>query len=256
MKYLNLKKALIILGTLLTIGINMAAILLPLNGVTTKEVSDSFEVYFVPAGYVFSIWSIIYLALIAFSYYQARLKGDEYKIVNKILPWFLLSNLANCIWLFTWHYQFFFTGLLLMLILLASLLVIYVMLIRAKASELPKRADLFLQLPFSIYLGWISVATIANVTNVLHLLDWNGWGISGQMWAALLIIVAGVLAVTMMLRHKDYAYAAVIVWAVTGIAQKFPLENEIVTAVMLSVLAIAGVAAYSLLRRSRSKKQT
>lgn len=247
-KYLG-SKIFITIGVLITFAVNMLAILLPLNGISTAAVSDSFKVYFVPANYVFSIWSVIYVALIAFTVYQLVLKDKEYKVVNKLMPWILLGNAANSIWLITWHYQIFNWGLALMLLLLLSLIVVYVTIHNAKQADLPKNSGLLIKLPFSIYLGWISVATVANVTNVLWLNGWDGFGLTGPMWAAIMIIVACILAITLLLKNKDYAYAAVIIWAVIGISQKFPNENQITLAVALGVFAIVLIAIRSFLKK-------
>lgn len=245
MKSPRLARILITVSVLGSIAVNMLAVLLPLNGISTAAVSALFQVYFVPANYVFAIWGVIYLGLLAFLVYIWRIKDKEFKIILKISEWVILGSLANAVWLFTWHYQVFYPGLLLMFILLISLIAIYVILAKAKISEKQKGAFLSLQLPFSIYLGWITVATVANVTDVLSLLKWNGFGLAPQLWAAIMILVAAVLAVLMILRHKDYAYATVIVWAITGIAQKFPAETQIVVATYLGVIAIMVIAVVS-----------
>lgn len=227
-----------------TVGVNAAAVLLPLNNISTAAVSDSFNVFFVPANYVFSIWSLIYLGLIAFVVYQWTLGEFDYKIVNKILPWFIVGNLANALWLVTWHYAVFVPGLFLMLLILASLIKIVLILANPDQKALPQYFKLLVKLPFSIYLGWISVATIANATSVLDYLKFDGFGIAGQLWAGAMILIAAVLAVLAILKNKDYAYAAVIIWATTGIAMKFPAENQIVVAVVIAVIAIVVTAVY------------
>lgn len=247
-KYLS-SKIFITIGIVLTFAVNMLAIILPLNNISTAAVSDSFKVYFVPANYVFSIWSVIYVALIAFMVYQWLLKDKEYKVVNKMMPMILLGSAANSIWLITWHYGQFYWGLLLMVLLLLSLLVIYITISTAKRSELPKKASLLIKFPFSIYLGWITVATVANVTNVLWLTGWDGFGLTGPMWSAIMIVVAGALAMLMLIRQKDFAYAAVIIWAIVGIAQKFYHENQIVLTVSLVVFAIVLTALSKLVKK-------
>lgn len=236
-KYLS-SKIFITIAIVVTFVVNMLAIILPLNNISTADVSASFKVYFVPANYVFSIWSLIYIALFAFMGYQWLLKDKDYKVVQKMMPMVLLGGAANSIWLITWHYGQFYWGLLLMILLLVSLVITYLIISSAKKTELPKQAPLLIKLPFSIYFGWITVATVANVTNVLWLLGWDAFGINGPMWSAIMIVVAGILAMLMLLKHNDFAYAAVIVWAIIGIAQKFGHENQIVLTVSLTVFAI------------------
>lgn len=233
------KKILMIVAVILTLVINMGAVLLPLNGLSTSEISDRFKVYFVPANYVFSIWSLIYLGLIAFAVYQAKLKKDDYKVVDKISNQFIWGSIFNSLWLFTWHYELFALTVPLMLLLLTTLLCIYNTLSTTKEADKPRYFDLLIKLPFSVYLGWISVATIANITDILYLLNFNGLGITGPVWSSIMIVIAGIVAIVMILREKDFAYSAVIIWAITGIAVKFPEEGIISTTVLSVIIAVA-----------------
>mgnify|MGYP001199605310 CR=1 FL=1 len=217
-------------GVLITIVVNMLAVLLPLNGKSTASISDQFQVYFVPANYVFSIWSLIYLGLIGFTIYQFVLKPAQYKIVKEIAPAVILTGVFNSIWLFMWHYEYFAWTLPLMIALLVSLIFIVVKLQKVKESDKPRFFDLLIKLPFSIYIGWITVATVANATDILYLLQFNGFGMQPQLWAAIMMLIAGILGLIGIKKNGDFAYAAVIVWAVTGIGVKFSNEFIITTA--------------------------
>lgn len=223
----------ILIGILITIVVNMLAVLLPLNGKSTASISDQFQVYFVPANYVFSIWSLIYLGLIGFTIYQFVLKPAEYKIVKEIAPAVILTGVFNSIWLFMWHYEYFAWTLPLMIALLVSLIFIVVKLQKVKESDKPRFFDLLIKLPFSIYIGWITVATVANATDVLYLLQFNGFGLQPQLWAAIMMLIAGALGLIGIKKNGDFAYAAVIVWAVTGIGVKFSNEFIITTAAIV-----------------------
>jgi hypothetical protein len=194
---------------------------------------------------------LIYLGLIGFSIYQARLKKDDYKVVDKIYIPFLLASLFNSLWLFTWHYELFALTVPLMLLLLTTLLCIYNTLRTTKESLKPRYFELLIKLPFSIYLGWISVATIANITDILYLLNFEGFGIAGAIWASVMIVIAGILSVLMILREKDFAYTAVIIWAITGIAVKFPAEGVISITVLCIIILLSLVA---LLKQYKLKK--
>jgi hypothetical protein len=209
----------VVITLIATVVINGLANALPLNGLTTGEISDSFPVFFVPAGYVFGIWGLIYLGLIAFTIYQALPGQRENPRMRRIGYWFALSNLANGAWIFLWHYQVFPLTLLAMLVVLLSLIVIYERLEigRQMVTGLERW---FVNLPFSIYLGWITVATIANVTIVLDDLGWNGWGIAPEAWAAIMLVVATIVAGLLIARRGDVAFAGVIIWAFVGIAVK------------------------------------
>jgi hypothetical protein len=217
MKKITTRQIITILATLLTITVNVLANALPLNGQSTGEISDRFSIYFVPAGYVFSIWGLIYIGLIAFAIYQALPNQRENEIIKKISPAYWIGNLANSAWIFLWHFEFFPLTLIAMLILLASLLYIYVQL-GGPSSGLENNQKWFVNTPFSIYLGWISVATIANFSQVLFFLGWGGWGISPAIWAVILLAIATLLGLLMLWRESDRPYALVLVWAIIGIA--------------------------------------
>ncbi|MCJ7624848.1 MAG: hypothetical protein MUO76_15210 [Anaerolineaceae bacterium] len=217
MKKITMNQIITILAALLTITVNGLANALPLNGQGTGEISDRFAIYFVPAGYVFSIWGLIYLGLIAFAIYQALPAQKDNALLKKISPAFWIGNLANCAWIFLWHYEIFSLTLVAMLTILATLLYIYRQLSKT-SSGLDRKQKWFVKFPFSIYLGWISVATIANVSQVLFFFDWGGWGISATAWAFIMIAIAAVLGVLMLWRENDIPYALVLVWAFVGIA--------------------------------------
>ena len=217
MKKVTASQWITILATLLTITVNGLANALPLNGQGTGEISDRFDIYFVPAGYVFSIWGLIYVGLIAFTIYQALPAQRENDLLQKIYPAYWISNLANIAWIFLWHYEFFSLTLVAMLTILATLLYIYSQLSRA-SSGLDQNKKWLVKYPFSIYLGWISVATIANISQVLFLFDWGGWGVPPATWAVIMIIVATALGLLMRWRENDLLYVLVLVWAFVGIA--------------------------------------
>lgn len=205
------------IGLLVVIAVNGLANALPLNGLTTGEISNNIPTLFTPAGYVFSIWSVIYLGLLAFVWYQSRPAQISADFQDRIGAWFFISCVFNSAWIVAWHYEQFSLSLILMLGLLASLLVIYLRLDvgRRAVSAGEKR---WVHLPFSIYLGWISVATVANVSAVLYTAGWNGGPLSPEAWTAMMIIVAAILGLAMILTRNEVAYPLVIVWSLAGIA--------------------------------------
>jgi benzodiazapine receptor len=206
-------------ATILVLAVNGLANALPLNGQMTGEISDRFQVYFVPAGYVFSIWGLIYLALIAFTIYQALPAQRETPALQRIGLLYAASSVANVAWLFLWHYERFPLTMLAMLILLGTLIALYMRVGIGRVQVGPAQRWL-VHVPFSIYLGWITVATIANATTVLTDLNWNGWGIGPQAWAVIMMLAATAIAWLMSLTRGDIAYALVLVWALAGIAVK------------------------------------
>ena len=216
------------LAFLATVLVNGLANGLPINGQRTGEISDRFEVYFVPAGYVFSIWGLIYLSLLSFVIYQWIPEQQGNPLLKRIGWLFIVSCLANIAWILLWHYEFFPLTLLAMLIMLVSLAVIYVRLGVGRES-VSGSEFWFAQFPFSLYLGWISVATIANVTAVLDYLQWNQWGISAEAWMGVMLGVVALLSLVMAWLRRDIIYLLVIAWALAGIA----IKHAAVTAVAI-----------------------
>ena len=197
---------------IITLIFNGAAASGALNGIPTGDISDKYPVLFTPAGYVFSIWSLIYLTLIIFAVYQALPKQFANASLNPLRSWFLVTSVLNSLWLLVWQYEYLVVSVVVMIALLVSLIKIYLL----------PRQSWPTQVPFSLYLGWISVATIANVSVVLYSLNWNGFGLSDLVWTQIMMLVAAVLGLVMLQRFKDYLFAGVIVWALIGITVKNP----------------------------------
>jgi hypothetical protein len=210
----------VILTILATIVINVLANALPINGQNTGEISDRFQVYFVPAGYVFSIWGVIYIGLIAFAIFQALPAQRENPRLRATGWWISLGGLANIAWIFLWHYDQFPLTLIAMLVLLGTLIVTYLRMgvCQIKVSTAEKWAA---HVPFSIYMGWITVATVANFTSMLDYLNWNGFGIAPEIWMVIVLVAVLLIAVLMNFTRRDVAYTAVILWALAGISVKF-----------------------------------
>lgn len=214
-----LRQVAVIAATIATIVMNVLANALPLNGLNTGEISDRFDVYFVPAGYVFSIWGLIYVGLIAYCIYQA-LPGQRERAAYRATGYlYVISALANIIWLFLWHYEVFQFTILAMLALLLCLIAIYLRfdIGRRQVGAFEKWA---VHLTFSIYLGWITVATIANATQLLDYLGWGGWGIQPETWAVIMLLAGVAISGLMSFTRGDIAYSLVLVWAYAGIGIK------------------------------------
>jgi len=233
---------------IIALTVNILASALPLNGQNTGEISDRFQVYFVPAGYVFAIWGIIYIGWIAFTVFQFRSSQKESPRLRKLGYLFAISNIANAAWLFTWHYNFFGLGVLVMLSLLGLLITSYLML-NVNGTSVSTAERWSVDIPFSVYLGWITVATVANVTDWLYLVNWSGFGIAPQTWAVIMIVVASVVGLLMALMCRDAAYLFVLVWSFIGIAVKQTPAPSVVTAAWIAAVLMLGLAIYSLIRR-------
>ena len=234
-------------GFLGTVAVNTLAVTLPLNNKTTQELSDQYPNLFVPAGITFSIWGIIYILLAIFVIYQliVTFGKDEsgFSPFKKIGYLFFISSILNISWIFSWHYEIVPLSLLIMLLLLGSLLAIYLRLGVGKKGVTKKEQSL-VHLIFSIYLGWITIATIANVTALLVDLNWNRFGLSEQFWAVAVIIVGIAITLAVLFRRQDIYYCLVVDWALLGIllkriADPAPVQSVVVvTIVGLTIITI------------------
>ncbi len=233
--------------------VNALATALPINGITTGDVSDSFPNLFAPTGLTFSIWGLIYLLLAAYTLYQFGLFQEDKGaakagLYKKIGVLFSISSLANALWIFAWHYYNIALSLLLMFVLLVSLILINSTLDKVQLSL---RDKYFIKLPFAVYLGWITVATVANVTSLLVYSGWNAFGIAEQVWTVIIIAVGLIIGAATTLRFKSYAYGLVIVWAYLGIWIKHTAESgfngqypAVIATVIISILIMVAVEAY------------
>ena len=252
-----------ILAVILTILINALAVILPLNGKTTQELSDALPNLFVPAGLTFSIWGIIYILWIVFAIYQVRdfFKKDEIDMpfLQQISVLFIVSSIANSAWIFLWHYEYVGLSLLMMIVLLLSLLALYVRL-NIGRSIVSMGERLCVHVPFSVYLGWITVATIANVTAFLVSIHWDGFGISALNWTIIIITVGTLLTILMLTLRKDIAFSLVVLWAFFGIWMKqsdTTIDVNIATTITIAMILIAfgllAVLGYQLISKNKLK---
>ncbi len=238
-----------IVGFLGTILVNGLAVILPINNKTTAQLSDQYPNLFVPAGLTFSIWGVIYILLAIFVIYQTivTLRKDVNGLlaVKKVGFLFFLSSLLNMGWIFAWQYEIVSVSLVIMLLLLGCLLTIYLRLnVGYKGSS--NRDRYLVHLPFSVYLGWISIATIANLTAFLVDIHWNQFGLSEQFWAVAVIVVGIALALSMLVRRQDIFYCLVVDWALLGILLKrlsdsIPAQGVIVVTIVGLILVTVGI---------------
>jgi len=250
-----LRQISVVMTILATIVVNVLANALPINGQNTGQISDRFNVYFVPAGYVFSIWGIIYLGLIAFAIFQVLPSQRENPRLRATGWWISLGGLANIAWIFLWHYELFPLTVIAMLVLLGSLIITYLRLGmgRSAVSDAEKWAA---RLPFSIYLGWITVATVANITDLLDYLKWDRFGIAPEIWMVIVLAAVLVIAVLMNFSRRDIAYSAVILWALAGISVKHADVQAVVipTWITFGLVALTLILAHFLPRRPYASK--
>ena len=243
-----------IVAFVLTVIVNsLAGSTTLLGGVNTAEISDSNPTLITPAGYVFSIWGIIYVLLGIFVIFQALPRQRE-KEYNKQIGWlFVLSSIINIAWLFLWQYELLSLSLILMFMLLATLILIYTRLGIGK-SKATFQEKIAVHTPFSVYLGWITIASIANVSVTLVSLNWDGFGINPETWATLIIIVALVITLLVLATRRDIAYGLVIIWALIGIAVKQSgTQNIVILTEASAIIVLLALAATILLSRLRRR---
>jgi len=220
---MNNKKKLILkisvgLSYLGMIVVNFLANALPIAGRGTGEISDSYVNLFTPAGITFSIWGLIYLLLAAYVIYYISKKDSNHEVLlEKVAKLFILSSLANIAWIFCWHYGLLLLSVVIMLVILVSLILIATIITKEKLNT---KENILLRLPFSIYFGWITVATIANISALLVDLSWNGWGVTEVTWTIIILLVGALIGIIRGLKDRSIAYLLVFVWAYFGILIK------------------------------------
>lgn len=203
---------------------------IPFNGLTQADLGKLYPVLITPATYVFSIWGLIYLALIAFIIYQALPNFRENPAVKAVGILFAVSSLFNILWLFFWHYQRVGWSMIIMFLLLATLITIYLR-IGAVTTEKSLYDRLLVKYPFSLYLGWITAATIVNFNVLLYDIGWLGVGTGGVFFTILMIVIAAVVALAVFYLRQDFIYTAVFVWALIGIGVRHGTDLVLLTIV-------------------------
>ena len=240
----------------LVIYTNYLANALPIGGVTTGEVSDLLDNLFTPTGFTFSIWGIIYLSLFIFLISLFRISEEQKPFISKVLVLFNINCLLNISWIFAWHYMLFPLSLIIMLGLLYNLILIS-RVIKAYHKEL-KSSYLYniTSFSFNIYFGWITVATVANFTGLLISLEWGGFGISHDVWTALIIFVATTIASITFIKNNAIWYLLPIIWAFYGIYFKHTngVLEDVYPLIIYSLLFGMGLLSILLLREIFSMK--
>ena len=234
MKYLN------ILFFAAMIVMNYLANALPINGKTTGELSDAYPNLFVPAGVTFSIWGIIYTMLIIFCVVQFTTANQA--VISRFGWLFGITCLFNALWIVAWHYERLPLSLILMLGLLVSLIWINIFI-----KDMPYG---FIKAAFGIYLGWICIATIANVTALLVTSGWGGFGISEETWTMIMILV-GTLVVALAIWRFDNPFIGLsVVWAFIGIMiKRSPDVRSIFLTAAVAMILVSAVLILTFFRK-------
>ena len=222
---------LMVLSLIAVIVVNATANILPINGKTTGEISNSLPVLFTPADYVFSIWAVIYMLMAFWLYGFIRNKANvEHALFNRRAVFFVISCLFNVAWILLWHFGYFEWTIVIILGLLFALLSIYF-------TYSKKDNSFFCRVPIAVYLGWTFVATITNISYVLTLHEWSGLGLSTPLWTVIYLTIATAIALHYLYHYADISLALVFVWAFIGIAVKNGINELFVTTAALFLAA-------------------
>lgn len=216
--------------------VNVLSNIFPLNGLTIGGISNTLfkDVLIVPANYAFAIWGLIYLGLFAFAIYQVLPSQRENPNLRKTGYLLTIASLAQSIWVYLFLSRFFVASVAAMLLILIPLIFMYLGL-KIGTTSASRAEKWFIRYPISIYLGWISVATIVNIASALYINNWNGFGISAETWTAIMVIIATFIATLSITQRQDITYSGVTVWALTAIAVKH-WENS-----NLKIVALSGI---------------
>jgi hypothetical protein len=220
--YLNsdrLRQVLTLSAILAAFGINVWANIAPIGGLTIGEISNTLfgEIKIIPASYAFAIWGIIYLGLISLGIYQVLPNQRQNIYIRQMGYGLVLASVAQIVWVFLFQYRQFALSLVAMLGILLPLIRVYWRL-GIGSVKVSRKEKWYIHIPVSIYLAWISVATILNVAIVLYDLDWNGWGIDSSLWTAIVLLVGAAITATVIMQRSDIAFPLVIAWAYMAIA--------------------------------------
>jgi hypothetical protein len=227
--------------------VNVLANVLPINGMNTGEISDRYPSMFTPAGITFSIWSIIYLALIGFLVHAWRNKRDTR--IQTLLPWFIATCVFNVSWILVWHFLLPVISVIIMMALLITLAIIF---LKIRSFEFVDwRENIFISFPFTIYFAWICVATIANVSALLVFVQWKGGILTPEIWTVCMMASAAFLALRVGLDFRTPAFIPVIMWALFGIYLRWHAANGMipVAAIVMEVVLFGGLIYYAVRKK-------
>lgn len=264
-KYNLILKIFVILSYIAMVTVNYLANALPIGGVTTGQASNAYPNLFTPAGITFAIWGLIYLLLAVFVIFFWMKFGEKSnknrnELLGKTGKLFIISSLANIAWIFSWHYGMIPLSVVLMLVLLVTLIMLADLLNKEKFSSAEK---IWLLLPFSIYFGWITVATIANIAVLLVSLNWDRFGVADNIWTIIILLVGATIGIWRSIKDKNIPYLLVLVWAYGGIWFKHSSESgyyngypDIITTIIICIILFLATTGWiTFLKRNPAKSK-
>lgn len=235
-----------------TLIVNILSNFFPPGGRNIGEIANTIlqDVLIIPANYAFAIWGLIYLGLIAYSLYQFRPSQRSRPTIQQVNALVILASLAQIIWVYLFTLQLFWPSVVAMLIILLPLIRIY-LLLRNSRLQVSRERKWFAQIPFSIYLSWISVATIVNIASALYISGWDGWGINDSGWTAIMVLIGTVIAAIVAIQKGDIAFTLVFVWAYLAIALRHLAIPVIWIIALASAIALLSLIIFDKITTSR-----
>ena len=246
-----LRQILTFVAIILAFVVNVISNIFPINGLTIGEISNTVfkEVLIIPANYAFIIWGLIYLGLFAFAIYQILPSQRNDPDLRKIGYFLVIASIAQSIWVYLFSFGLFALSVVAMLLILLPLIATYLHL-GIGSSPASRLKRWCIHYPIGVYLGWISVATVVNVACALYSQTWNAWGISTEVWAIIMILVASAISAVITLQNRDITYTGVTIWALVAIAIK-NWDNHIIKIVaLLCATALLGIALFKNLQKT------
>jgi translocator protein len=244
-----------ILAFAATLAINGIAGTSILGGKTTAEISDQYNTLITPAGYVFAIWGIIYALLAAFVVYQALPSKRNNPFQKNISALFIISSLFNIGWIFLWQYGYIALSVAPITALWVTLAAIYLRLKIGK-SNASLREKVCVQLPFSVYFAWITVATAADIAAATSYAGWLKWTSTDTAWGIFAVAILLAITLVVIVTRRDVAFSLVVIWALAGIAVKQSPTPEIVYTAALGAVIVTAAAALTVLRAKLKIRKT
>lgn len=235
-----------LIGYCFMILVNILASTITLHGKSTGEISDQYMTLFTPGSYTFMIWGLIYLLLLGFVIYGLLPDQKKNVYINAIGYKFIISCVLNGLWLVAWHYEKLWLSLLIMLLLLWTLTRIYKVL--DHSCDVKRSNKRWINIPFSIYLAWICIATIANIAVVLQWTGWDGLGLSDTVWTVIVVVFALILSLYVSMANNDLAFILTAIWGFVGILVRHYGHNTPISLAIIAGLIMMVVTVFTHLR--------
>lgn len=235
---------------LATLTVNILSNFFPPRGANIGEIANMIlqGVQITPANYAFAIWGLIYLGLIAYGFYQLRPSQRGNLTIRRVDSLLIIACIAQIAWIYLFTLRLFWLSVVAMLAILLPLIGAYLQLKTGK-ERVSREQKWMVHMPFSIYLGWISVATIVNIASALYISGWDGWGISASGWTAIMVIVGTAIAAMVAIQRADIAFTLVFIWAYVAIAIRQLDDPSIWITAVVAAIVLAGLLVYVRMRR-------